>query len=106
MKFRYYFSGTSMLERLMDQCEPYKKNEISKYNPMYITKLVRNFRSNKSILHVPNNFFYDGELIECGKNANINRALRCKYLPNKSFPLIFHPVNGDETRDAKSPRCV
>lgn len=93
----------SMLERLMDQCSPYMKDETGKYNPLYITKLVRNFRSHKSILHVPNNLFYDGELLACGKNEDISRAVNCPILPNKSFPLIFHAVLGLESRESNSP---
>ncbi|XP_046486556.1 putative helicase MOV-10 [Neodiprion pinetum] len=93
----------SMLERLMKQCSPYKKDQSGKYNPKYITKLVRNFRSNKFILHVPNILFYDDELQQCGISADINRALGFKKLINKSFPLIFHAVNGQECRNSNSP---
>ncbi|XP_046748757.1 putative helicase MOV-10 [Diprion similis] len=93
----------SMLERLMAQCSPYKRDQSGNYNPKYITKLVQNFRSNKFILHVPNTLFYDGELQQCGKSADINRGLGFKKLINKSFPLIFHAVNGHECRNSNSP---
>ncbi|XP_048511780.1 putative helicase MOV-10 isoform X2 [Athalia rosae] len=95
--------GKSLLERLMKQCLPYKKDNTGKYNPNYITKLRRNFRSHKSILHVPNKLFYDNELVQCGKDAVINRALGYAHLPNNSFPLIFHGVQGQEIREKNSP---
>jgi hypothetical protein len=53
----------SLLERLMNQCDLYKKNERDKlYNPAVLTKLVQNFRSHKLILALPDKMFYEREL--------------------------------------------
>lgn len=53
----------SLLERLMNQCDLYKKNERDKlYNPAVLTKLVQNFRSHKWILALPDRMFYEKEL--------------------------------------------
>lgn len=93
-----------MLERLMSQCEPYQKDDDGKYNKTYITKLIRNFRSHQSILRIPNKLFYDNELLACGNDADINRAVNYSGLPRKSFPLIFHGVAGQECRESNSPR--
>ena len=71
----------SLLERLMTQCELYQKDEKMQYNPTYITKLVNNYRSHKSILHVPNRLFYDNELKV--------RTLRARQLRNDSRSLAF-----------------
>lgn len=91
-----------MLERLMD-CSVYKRDERNKYNPHYITKLIRNFRSHDCILHVPNKKFYNNELIACG-GTEINAAIGWSKLPNKRFPLIFHASNGKEERAENSYR--
>ncbi|KAL2712790.1 putative helicase MOV-10 [Vespula squamosa] len=98
--------GISMLERLMD-CPVYKRDKENKYNSHYVTKLIRNYRSHKCILHVPNREFYENELIACG-GAETNAAIGWSKLPNKKFPLIFHASNGKEKRAENSHRqeCI
>lgn len=59
--FPYSFAVKSLLERIMET-KPYRRMLNYAYNPMILTKLVRNFRSHKAILDVPNELFYDGEL--------------------------------------------
>ncbi|KAF4530667.1 hypothetical protein B566_EDAN004906 [Ephemera danica] len=78
----------SLLERLMLNCELYQKQEDGKYNALVLTKLVRNFRSHPTILKVPNQLFYDGEL---------------QYLKTKGVPLIVHGVEGKDEQDEGSP---
>ncbi|KAK0183174.1 hypothetical protein PV327_001241 [Microctonus hyperodae] len=93
--------GQSMLERLTGW-GPYKKNESTKkYDPMYITKLLRNYRSHPAILNVPNKLFYEGELIAKAGNAS-KRGENWSQLPNKKFPIIFHAIHGDEKRQSDS----
>ncbi|XP_034939289.1 putative helicase mov-10-B.1 [Chelonus insularis] len=92
----------SMLERLME-CGPYLRNENNqKYDSLYVTKLVQNYRCHHSILHVPNILFYDGELIaKSGKRTT--KALNWSKLPRKGFPIIFHAIRGKESRIKDSP---
>lgn len=85
-----------MLERLMNDCDPYKKLD-GKYNPKYITKLVKNYRSHESCFHVSNQEFYDSELKSCGGD-NTRIALNWPLLPNKNFPMIFQEVCGEEEK--------
>ncbi|XP_015432656.1 PREDICTED: putative helicase mov-10-B.1, partial [Dufourea novaeangliae] len=88
--------GKSMLERLME-CKPYQKIK-NEYNPCYITKLLRNYRSREPILHVPNKLFYDDELI-CGYETNENFLIsNCKRISNKKFPILFIAINGKEEK--------
>lgn len=87
-----------MLERLMNDCEPYKKQN-GKYNSNYITKLIKNYRSHEKLLHVPNEQFYENELKACG-GTDTQIALNWSKLPNKSFPMIFQEVLGKEERSA------
>lgn len=51
----------SLLERIMEEI-PYRRKANNAYNPMVLTKLVKNFRSHEKILNVPNELFYDSEL--------------------------------------------
>ncbi|GFG34137.1 hypothetical protein Cfor_08140 [Coptotermes formosanus] len=96
--------GTSLLERLMNQCDLYKKDENQKhYNPAVLTKLVQNFRSHKTILALPNSKFYDNELQACGDPALTSLACNWEGLPRKGFPLIFHGVKGKDQREGNSP---
>ncbi|XP_014473280.1 PREDICTED: putative helicase mov-10-B.1, partial [Dinoponera quadriceps] len=88
--------GKSMLERLMNDCDVYKKKD-GKYNPHYVTKLVKNYRSHRHIIHVPNDHFYENEL-ECYEHADTQIALNWNRLPNKKFPIIFQEVLGVEER--------
>lgn len=85
-----------MLERLMNDCDPYKQQD-GKYNPNYITKLIKNYRSHESLLYVSNKQFYTNELETCG-GADTRMALNWSQLPNKNFPMIFQEVLGDEER--------
>lgn len=85
-----------MLERLMNDCDPYKKQN-GKYNPNYITKLVKNYRSHESLLYVSNKQFYENELEICG-GADTRMALNWSQLPNKNFPIIFQEVQGIEEK--------
>lgn len=93
---QYLTKGTSMLERLMKDCEPYKKQN-GKYNPNYITQLVQNYRSHENLIYVSNEQFYDGTLKACG-GADTQIALNWSELPNKTFPMIFQEVLGKEER--------
>ncbi|KYM99302.1 Putative helicase mov-10-B.1 [Cyphomyrmex costatus] len=88
--------GRSMLERLMNDCDPYKIQKNGKYNPNYITKLIKNYRSHESLLYVSNKLFYN-ELKFCG-GADTQMALNWSQLPNKKFPMIFQEVLGTEQR--------
>ncbi|XP_033218429.1 putative helicase MOV-10 [Belonocnema kinseyi] len=95
-------AGESMLERLMNRVELYQKGEDNKYNPNFLTKLVKNYRSHETILHVPNELFYENELESCG-GKEIFRAENWSNLPKKHFPIIFHAIRGIEKRDKSSP---
>ncbi|XP_044255237.1 putative helicase mov-10-B.1 [Tribolium madens] len=98
-----YGFDTSMLERLMDTCDCYKKNNnLKNYNPSALTKLLKNYRSHKVIIEQPKKLFYDDELESAGDNL-INAALNWEHLPNRQFPLIFHSVVGIDQREKTSP---
>jgi hypothetical protein len=61
-KLKCGFLGDSFLVRLMDSIDLYQKSD-GRYNSDVITKLTYNYRSHPQILKVPNNLFYDGELV-------------------------------------------
>ncbi|KAM4795734.1 putative helicase MOV-10 [Rhinophrynus dorsalis] len=94
--------GISLLERLMTQNPLYKK-ENDHYDPKFVTKLLRNYRSHPNILTIPNELFYDNEL-----QANADELVSHSYsnwekLPHKGFPIIFHGVLGKDEREGTSP---
>ncbi|XP_043932875.1 helicase MOV-10 isoform X2 [Protopterus annectens] len=99
-----YGLDMSLLERLMTQNTLYQKDvETNVYNKQFVTKLLRNYRSHRSILEIPNQQFYDGELLEYA-----NEIMRCCYcnwdsLPKKDFPIIFYGVLGEDAREGNSP---
>lgn len=72
----------------------YQKGKNNKYNPKYITKLLINYRSHPSIIHISNELFYDNEL--CSQ-------FQSKY-GKDTFPIIFHGVRGKEEKYPNSPR--
>uniref|UniRef100_A0A1B6CXC3 RNA helicase n=1 Tax=Clastoptera arizonana TaxID=38151 RepID=A0A1B6CXC3_9HEMI len=94
----------SLLERLMETSDLYKKHPSTKeYNKRYLTKLKKNFRSHEQILSVPNDLFYDKDLKSEGHSSLIERGIGWNKLPNKKFPLIFHGVVGIDERECSSP---
>jgi len=46
----------------MDTVELYQRKN-NKFNPLVLTKLVANFRSHPAILKVPNELFYESDLV-------------------------------------------
>eukprot|EP00941_MAST-03F_sp_MAST-3F-sp1_P000538 g538.t1 len=99
---------TSLLERLMDENNGpyYKSTEITNnmgYNSNFLVKLIENYRSHPSIIKLPNEKFYSGDLI-----ASANKIVRCQllkwpFLPNNSFPVLFHGLVGRDMREGSSP---
>ena len=84
------------MERLMnDSNGPYIKNPD--FNPRFVTKLVENYRSDKRLLKLPNELFYDNELIPM---ATGNKKLKEKVLNKFScnFPILFYNVVGRTKR--------
>ncbi|XP_051168911.1 putative helicase mov-10-B.1 [Leptopilina boulardi] len=94
-KYGKHLLGKSMLEHLMEKSDLYKKDNDNKYDPNFITKLVQNYRSHETILRLPNDMFYDGELVACA-GENVKIAENWTILPKKKFPIIFHAVHGYE----------
>ncbi|XP_067932389.1 putative helicase mov-10-B.1 isoform X2 [Watersipora subatra] len=100
--------GMSMLERLMKEKDgPYLPNSNNRYNPNFVTKLVQSFRSHPDILEVPNELFYNNELIACADEKA--REMFCEWskLPKKALqsrcPMIFHGIEGREEQQKDSP---
>jgi helicase MOV-10 len=119
----FMFSDVSLLERYMKHTEVYKRRDTASspdevhddrvitklvhkdevYDDRVITKLVHNYRSHPAILKVPNELFYNNELI-----ASADKLLReslCQWseLPKKGFPVMFHGVMGQDQREERSP---
>jgi len=99
---RKFGMNTSYMERLMTQHDVYgRKNE--KYPSDLLTKLVRNYRSHPSVLKLPNEMFYDGELECCGDKMTTHSMAKWEHLPSKGFPVVFHAVHGENLREGSSP---
>ncbi|XP_037036186.1 putative helicase mov-10-B.2 isoform X2 [Bradysia coprophila] len=82
----------SWFERLFDLAM-YKRHDGSgKFSETYITQLVRNYRSHRAILKVPNELFYENTLVAIAKPDHIR--LEMEGLLSKTFPIIFKSVHG------------
>ncbi|XP_074681588.1 RNA helicase Mov10l1 isoform X2 [Strix aluco] len=97
----------SLLERLTSR-EIYLRDEdafgaCGAYNPLLITKLVKNYRSHSALLALPSKLFYHKELEVCADPSAVTSLLHWGKLPRKGFPLIFHGIRGNETREGHSP---
>ncbi|XP_023983184.1 RNA helicase Mov10l1 [Physeter macrocephalus] len=102
-----YGLHVSMLERLMSR-PAYLRDEdafgaCGAYNPLLVTKLVKNYRSHSALLALPSRLFYHQELEVCADPRVVTSLLGWEKLPRKGFPLIFHGVRGDEAREGRSP---
>ncbi|XP_054837044.1 helicase MOV-10 isoform X2 [Eublepharis macularius] len=92
----------SLLERLMHHNSLYKKKDGS-YNPCFVTKLLRNYRSHAAILKFPNEKFYEGELQVHADPVITDSYCSWSGLVKQGFPIIFHGVCGEDQREEKSP---
>ncbi|XP_037369257.1 RNA helicase Mov10l1 isoform X2 [Talpa occidentalis] len=102
-----YGLHVSMLERLMSR-PAYLRDEdafgaCGAYNPLLVTKLVKNYRSHSALLALPSRLFYHRELEVCADPGVVASLLGWEKLPKKGFPLIFHGVRGNEAREGRSP---
>ncbi|NXI61172.1 M10L1 helicase, partial [Anseranas semipalmata] len=99
--------NVSLLERLISR-DMYLRDEdafsaCGSYNPLLITKLIKNYRSHSALLALPSKLFYHKELEVCADTSVVTSLLHWEKLPRKGFPLIFHGVRGNETREGRSP---
>ncbi|KAL7464449.1 hypothetical protein ACHAXS_004786, partial [Conticribra weissflogii] len=98
--------GKSLLERLSER-DAYKRiddpSNQNHHDNRMITKLVRNYRSHPSILKLPNEAFYDGDLIAAAEITRSHRFAKWEHLPTKNFPIIFHGCEGEDKREGNSP---
>lgn len=60
--------NTSWMEKLCDSNLYMRK--AGKFNELYITQLVKNYRSHPEILRIPNELFYENSLESCAKTGN------------------------------------
>uniref|UniRef100_A0A671PWL6 RNA helicase n=1 Tax=Sinocyclocheilus anshuiensis TaxID=1608454 RepID=A0A671PWL6_9TELE len=81
-----YGLGLSLLERLMTQNELYQKG-TTEYDSRYVTKLLQNYRSHPSILKIPNELFYDGELVACAE-----KIISCQYCTWEHLPKSVEKI--------------
>lgn len=92
-------SDKSLLERYMTDQSVYAKP----YDERIITKLLKNYRSHPAILKLPNDMFYDGELEVCADHLMRESLCDWEKLPHQGFPIMFHGVIGEDTREERSP---
>uniref|UniRef100_A0A6Q2X6T1 RNA helicase n=1 Tax=Esox lucius TaxID=8010 RepID=A0A6Q2X6T1_ESOLU len=78
-----YGLGVSLLERLMKVSLYQKEESTGTFNNRYVTKLLRNYRSHPSILKVPNELFYEGELQVFANEMIRNSYCNWEHLPQK-----------------------
>jgi putative helicase MOV10L1 len=96
----------SLLERLMS-LPLYSRNETKfpdeKYNPIVLTKLVKNYRAHPTLLKLPSKLFYDDELESAAAEEDTNLCHSLDFLKGKGVPLLFHGIQGKSARDPDSP---
>ncbi|GAX84126.1 hypothetical protein CEUSTIGMA_g11549.t1 [Chlamydomonas eustigma] len=108
--------GSSTLERLVltepaysvCQTQPVAPQAAKSTLGTHVTLLEQNYRSHSDIIRIPNYMFYFNRLKECGDRFITHKFLSptgCswEHLPNKSFPFIFHALEGEDFREGKSP---
>ncbi|XP_019853676.1 PREDICTED: putative helicase MOV-10 [Amphimedon queenslandica] len=99
--------GVSLLERIMNrsayQRDTEKFTDHGCYDPLLVTKLVVNYRSHPSLLHLYSTIFYHGELVPAADINMTHSLLNWEGLTNPAFPLLFHGVIGEDVREGNSP---
>lgn len=96
--------STSFMERLFTK-PLYQRHPLTgRFNPKYITQLVKNYRSHPDILHIPNVLFYHDTLEAAAPNETTDWFIRSKLLPSENFPIIFKHVEGSCKRSGQDFR--
>lgn len=103
---KIYGLELSFLERL-SLLPIYQRNEKKfkdhgNYDPMLVTKLVKNYRSHQDIIAIPSKLFYDDELIAQKKETTMMNNFG-QVLINEDHPIIFHGVRGQNYQEGDSP---
>lgn len=92
----------------------------AKYRNKTYFKLTQNYRSHQglfscltrsradklpiAILEYSSKLFYNGELVPCADRAITNSLLHWEgFEKNSRFPILFHSVIGEDSREARSP---
>lgn len=91
----------SYMERLTED-ESYVRKDGA-YPEDLITKLVRNYRSHPAIMKLPNEMFYDSDLIAAADQLVSHNLANWEHLPCRGFPVIFHAMEGENLREGSSP---
>lgn len=65
------FLDTSMLERLMHNPLYQRNPATKKFNEMFVTQLVKNYRSHECILKLSNEMFYENTLEVCASKGKV-----------------------------------
>ena len=79
------------------------------FHPAFCVQLTHNYRSHPALLEVPNVLFYGGTLVPCADAALTSPFCRWEGLTAAAratpggFPLLFHGVEGEDTREGNSP---
>jgi len=76
---------------------------LADFDERIMSKLLRNFRSHAELLRLPNQLFYDNELLACADPMLANSCLGWEKLPNPKVPMIFHGIEGKDERENSSP---
>ncbi|XP_014786677.1 RNA helicase Mov10l1 isoform X1 [Octopus bimaculoides] len=97
----------SFLERIMGQ-ELYSRDETKfvtsgYFDPMLVTKLIYNYRSHPALLHLPSVLFYANELEVKAEKTLTHSLCGWKSLPNKTVPILFHGIRGEDLREGNCP---
>ena len=99
---KMYGLEMSFLERL-SHLQLYQRNssrfqDHGHYDPMLVTKLVRNYRSHQDILKIPSKLFYFDELLPYA-----NQDIGEQFLINPNQHIVFHGVRGKNYQENDSP---
>ncbi|OWF48746.1 RNA helicase Mov10l1-like [Mizuhopecten yessoensis] len=97
----------SFLERLINM-PLYQRNESmfadhGCFDPLLVTKLVDNYRSHQAILSLSSQLFYNAELREQADRRVTHALCDWHMLTNTGFPVLFHGIRGEDSREGDSP---
>lgn len=93
----YHGLELSMLERLL-RLPVYQHPG----NEEYVTKLLYSYRCHPAIIHVPNTLYYGGELMDATGEES-KQMCTWDGLIKPDFPMMFHGIRGEHTREGNSP---
>lgn len=86
-----------MLERHMNNPIYQPQPKTKKFNNALVVKLTKCYRMHPTLLKLPNEMYYNNEMVACTDKMIL--SLNLAFLPSPNFPMMFEDICGETLRE-------